>query len=76
MKFVAEGYYSLSAFSCIDVMVDKDNYELVYARMRIFGVVSGRVLRHKVSYTSSGRSYFRMYGMRIYLDEVMKRDSN
>ena len=75
MKFVAEGYYSLSAFSCIDVMVDKDNHELVYARMRISGGESGRVLRHKVSYTSSGRPYFRMYGMRIYLDEVMKRDS-
>ena len=44
--------------------------------MRIFGGVSGRVLRHKVSYTSSGRSYFRMCGMRIYLDEVMKRNSN
>ena len=75
MKFVAEGYYSLSAFSCIDVMIDR-YCECVYARMRIFGVVSGRVLRHKVSYTSSGRSYFRMYGMRIYLDEVMKRNSN
>ena len=76
MKFIAEGYYFLSAFSYIDNMVDKDNYELVYARMRISGVVSGRVLRHKVSYTSSGRSYFRMCGMRIYLDEVMKRNSN
>ena len=73
MLFKAEGYYSLSAFSCIEVMVSVEGIsEYAYARMRMFGVGTGRVYKHKLYFSSRRGAYFVTCGMRIYLDEVMK----
>ena len=37
-----------------------------------FGTGRQHIRYHKIEYTASGREYFRVYGVRYYLDEIIR----
>ena len=68
-KFKMHGYLSISKWGGIEIEINRANESVRY---RYFGEIGRKSC--KISYTSKGRAYFRMYGRRYYLDEFMRVD--
>ena len=67
--FKPHGFLALNNWGGIEIEINRTNESVRY---RYFGEIGRKPC--KISYTNKGRAYFRVYGRRYYLDEIMRVD--
>ena len=68
----AIGVLPMSNFGGIEILDIIHGWDDIAIACFNFGTGRQQIRRHKICYTSSGRSYIRKQGVRYYFDEIMR----